>query len=111
MKKTVIVLNKTQMGNGDRELGEKILGACVRKLVKFDGLEAIVFYNSGVKLCTRDSHLAPEFGQLMDRGIEILACGTCVEYYGLGDRMIVDRLSNMDEILATIAAAEKVVTL
>lgn len=109
--KTVIVLNKTQMGNGDAELGEKILGACIRKLVKFDGIEAIVFYNAGVKLCTRDSFLAPDLGQLLERGIEIMPCGTCVEYYGLGDRMIVDRLSNMDEILATIAAAEKVVTL
>jgi intracellular sulfur oxidation DsrE/DsrF family protein len=111
---TVFVLNNAQMGHGDRELGEKILGACLRKLLNFPDLEALVLYNSGVRLATKDSPLAPDLHQLNElneEGVDVFVCGTCVEHFGLGDRLIVDRVSNMDEILATLARADKVVTL
>ncbi len=109
--KTVVVLCRPQMGEGERELGEKLLGACLRKLQVFPGLEAVVLYNSGVHLVARESVLGPDLLALQERGVELLPCGTCIEYYGLGERLIVDRQSNMDEILATLRDADKVITL
>ncbi|HUU81872.1 MAG TPA: DsrE family protein [Phycisphaerae bacterium] len=108
---TVLILNKDQMGHGSRELGEKILGACLRKLLDFPNLEAVVLYNSGVHLAVRGSALAADIHQLDEKGVDILACGSCVEYYGVQDRLVVDRISNMDEIVSALAKADKVITL
>ncbi len=108
---TVIVLNKAQMGHGDVELGRKILATCLRKLPAFPNLEAIVFYNAGVKLGTKDSFVAEELMLLREHGVDLLFCGTCVEYFGLRDQLILEKPSNMDEILAAMRAADKVITL
>ena len=108
---TVVILNTNQMGHGDAELGRKILGTCLRKLVSIPDLAAIALYNSGVHLATKDSPVAIELGQLQERGVDILACGTCVDYYGLQGRLLVERTSNMDEILARLRDADKLITL
>ena len=109
--KTVFVINNDQMGFGDRALGHKILGTCLRKLLNFAGLEAIVLYNNGAKLATKDSPVAAELHLLDEKGVELLVCGTCAEYYGISDQLIVDHPSNMDTILTTIQMAQRVVTL
>ena len=109
--KTVIVINNDQMGQGDRDLGRKILGTCLRKLPAFKGLEAVVLYNDGVKLAVKSSELAKELALLSDRGVDILPCGTCVKHFGLEDQLVFDRVSNMDEILATLWSADRVITL
>jgi len=108
---TVFVLRTDQMGEGDPELGTKILGTCLRKLTSFGDLEAIVLYNSGVHLATRGSPVAADLVLLDERGVDVLPCGTCVEHYGLQDRLLFERVSNMDEILATLMEADKVITL
>jgi hypothetical protein len=108
---TAIVINRTQMGEGDEALGQKILGTCLRKSVVFEDLEAVILYNAGVKLATRNSVVAPELHQLRERGTDVLVCGTCVDHYGLRDRLLFDPPSNMDEILAAIRKATKVITL
>jgi selenium metabolism protein YedF len=109
--KVVLVLNNDQMGHGDPELGRKLLRTCLSRIARFDGLDAVVLYNAGVKLATRESPIAPALTQLEAAGIDILACGTCVGHYGLEDRLVVDRVSNMDEIVSTIQSATKVITL
>ncbi|MCP4250273.1 MAG: hypothetical protein GY778_24785 [bacterium] len=108
---TVIILRTDQLGEGDRDLGVKILATCLRKLPAFDGLEAIVLYNAGVKLATTDSPVATELTLLHEHGVDVLPCSTCVEHYGLADRLIVPNPSTMDEILSTLRSAEKVITL
>lgn len=109
--KTALVLNRDQMGAGDADLGRKILGAALRKLLAYDGLEWVVLYNAGVKLAVRGSELAADLVQLHERGAEVLACGTCLEHYGLSDQLLLDHPSNMDEILSALWTADKIVTL
>lgn len=108
---TVIVINQPQMGSGNEELGRKILGTCLRKLVGFSGLEAIVLYNTGVTLAVKSSFVAAELLELHQQGVDILPCGTCVDHLGLRDQMLFDHVSNMDEILACLRQADKVITL
>lgn len=107
--KTVVVLNRDQMGHGDADLGMRILGAFLRKCLAMHELHAIVLYNSGVKLVADPSPLIPDFLQLFERGIEILPCGTCLDHYGLASRVSV--ASDMDSIIRELDAADKVITL
>jgi len=109
---TVVVLNKAQMGGGSEELGRKILATCLRKLpAAFPDLEALVLFNGGALLATNDSFVAQELTMLHDRGVEMLVCGTCVDFFGIRERLLFDPPSNMDAILAAMAKADKVVTI
>ena len=108
---TVILLNNDQMGVGDRDLGQKVLGNCLKKIGSFTDLEAIALYNAGVKLAAKDSPVAVELSLLHERGVDILACVTCVNFYGLADKLIVDKTSSLDDILAVMKRAERVITL
>lgn len=108
---TVIVLNQSQMGHGDSDLGRKILATCLRKLRIFPDLEAVVLYNSGVHLARQDSFVAGELSMLQEHGVDVLVCGTCVEHFDLTGQLLVERPSNMDDILAAMRSADKVITL
>ena len=107
--KTVIALNQDQMGHGNRELGQKVLGTFLRKTVALNQLEAIVLYNGGTQLVGPDSPVLAELSSLEQNGVDILPCGTCVEAYGVDVK--VGRVSNMDEIIAEMDRADKVITL
>ena len=108
--RTVVVLRENGMGHGDEALGHKILGAFLRKVSgAVEGLEAIVLYNSGVQLLCGDSPFVADFHQLEENGVDVLACGTCLEHLGLEART--GTVSNMDEILREMAKADKVITL
>ncbi|MBN2562817.1 MAG: DsrE family protein [Phycisphaerae bacterium] len=108
----IIVLNRAQMGNGDTDLGRKLLGACLRKLpAAFSDLQAVVLFNDGVKLATRDSFVAQDLMQLDEQGVDIIVCGTCLKHYGLTDQFIFPQPSGMDDILAALNKADKVITL
>ena len=106
---TVIVLNHDQMGQGDAELGQKILGTFLRKLPSLREVSAIALYNSGVKLLTEGSPVLAELTMLEENGVDLHPCGTCVEHYGV--ELAVGEVSTMDQIIQEIDRAEKVVTL
>lgn len=108
---TVVVLNKAQMGDGNEELGRKILQIFLRKAAAISDLEALLLYNAGVQLATKDSFVAQELTVLHEHGIDILVCGTCVEYFGLRERLLWDPPSNMDAIVSTMNQANKVITI
>ena len=107
--KTVLALNNDQMGQGDVELGRKILGLLLNRAPVMKELIAIVFYNSGVKLIVDGSPVLPALKQLHDGGVDLLPCGTCLAYYGLQPAIVGP--SNMDEIIRELDRAEKVITL
>ncbi|MBI5435288.1 MAG: sulfurtransferase-like selenium metabolism protein YedF [Planctomycetes bacterium] len=107
--RTVVVLNQDQMGHGDRDLGRKILATFLRKAIALEGLDAIVLYNSGVKLLAPDSPVLAELTLLAERGIDLVPCGTCVQHFGL--TLATAKTSDMDTILRELAVAEKVITL
>ena len=57
------------------------------------------------------SPVAVELSFLHDHGVELLPCGARVDVYGLHGEMLVDRVSNMDEIVLVLQSADKVITL
>jgi len=106
--KTVVIFNKDQLGHGDRELGQKVLGTFLKKSIALQGLETIVFFNQGVKLVASDSPVLAELRALEERGIDIVPCGTCLAHYKVTPA--VGKVSDMDTIVAELSKAEKVIT-
>ena len=112
MYKSVIIINSDTLGRGDEEVGRTLLGTFLRKvLASLNKPDAIIFYNSGVKLVTRESQFRDILEALEVSGVELLACGTGV-YSVCGKRSLaVGRITNMEEIADIVLKAQKIVTL
>lgn len=108
---TIISIGHDGMGHGDPDLGRRILGTFLKKSVQIQDLSAITFHNSGVRLVAPDSPVLIELTQLHERGIELKPCRTCLEHYGLLERIAVGDVSTMDEIVAEWSRAGKVIAL
>lgn len=109
--KTAIVLNSETLGKGDDELGKKLLGAFLRKIWALEQPpDVIICYNSGVKLIAEGSVVLDALDGLFLRGVEIIACGTCVDYYNLRDSVRIGRISDMAEIVSIMMSSDKVIT-
>jgi len=99
--RSYLITSKT-LGEGPRELGELLLTGFLKTLKEVKPLpEALLFMNQGVKLVTVDD-AAAEIIKELPREIDILVCGTCLDYFELTDSLQVGRVSNMYEILETI---------
>ncbi|HEY3446110.1 MAG TPA: sulfurtransferase-like selenium metabolism protein YedF [Myxococcales bacterium] len=108
---TVVVVGSEQMGRGDDGLGAKLMGSFLRTLAAVEPRpEAVVFYNSAVKLLGHGSACLDGLHALDEAGVDLLACVTCLEFYALTERMAVGHVSNMREIVQRTMAASKVVT-
>lgn len=110
--KKIIVINSEIMGKGNDELGRKIMASFLRKLTLQESYpEAIIFYNTGVKLVAVGTPILAELKSLEERGIDLIACGTCVSFFELQDKILVGRVSDMQEIVTHLTKADKVVTI
>ena len=108
----IFILNSDLFGKGDRALGEKLMGAFLKKIWARDKKpEAIIFYNSAVKLLAKGSMVLDVLDGLDRAGIELLACGTCIDHYDVKDKMVVGHVSNMEEIVDYLMKAKSVVTI
>ncbi|HEX2770238.1 MAG TPA: sulfurtransferase-like selenium metabolism protein YedF [Geobacteraceae bacterium] len=108
----VIVLNHHGMGSGSEELGRVLLQAFVYTLQEVSPLpSAILCYNGGVLAAAEGAPTVPALTDLVSRGVTLLLCGTCVDYYDLKGRIAVGMISNMYEILRQFSTAERVITL
>jgi selenium metabolism protein YedF len=109
----VLVVPSEYMGRGEHdELGHILVRAFFHTLGEVEPLpQRIVFYNSGVKLVAQGSPVMEDLCALSEQGIEILACGTCLEYYGLKDELAVGEISNMYTIAETMLGAGRVIKL
>ena len=108
----VLVVPCDEMGRGDAELGQILIRGCFHALGEVEPLpDTVIFLNSGVRLVVEGSAVLEDLERLCQQGVEILACGTCLGFYELKDRVAVGEISNMYTIVETMFAAAKVVTL
>lgn len=105
----VVVLTSDRMGNGDDALGEILMRSFITTVAQMDPPPAkVICYNGGVKMTVEDAPTLEDLRQLEAAGTEILICGTCVNYFGIADRIRVGHLTNMYDIAAYLATAGKV---
>lgn len=105
--KAVLILASDRMGEGDPDLGKRILKTFLQKSIAFRELDAILFYNSGVTLTGPQSHVLGELTMLEESGVDVVPCGTCLEHYGV--EPAVGRVGSMDGIIKAMDTAAKVI--
>ena len=106
----VVQITAATMGSGDDELGALLLRAFLKTQAELDRQpEAILFYNDGVKLCCEGSLLLEDLRTLESAGIEIIVCGTCLNFFELGGSLEVGRVTDMLEIASRLAEAGSIV--
>jgi selenium metabolism protein YedF len=102
----VIVLSDNRMGRGDDVLGDILIRGFLHTVLQLNPLpDTIICYNAGVKLAAKDSAALEDLQQLAQAGVDIQVCGTCVNFFGLGDAVAAGRISNMYDILEAMAGA------
>jgi selenium metabolism protein YedF len=107
---TIVQITSETMGVGDDELGGLLMRSFIKTQLQLETPpDALVFYNGGVRLCCRDSLLVDDLEAVAAKGVEIIACGTCLNFFELGDRLAVGRVTDMLEIASVLASAGRVV--
>ena len=95
-KKTVVIISTDPMGEGNEELGRALLKAFLFALTQQETLPAaILFYNAGAAVTCEGSASLEDLQALQSQGVEILTCGTCLNYYGLTEKLRVGEVTNM----------------
>jgi selenium metabolism protein YedF len=106
---TVVYVSSEGMGRGDEELGRKLMAAYLDTLAQFaPRISHVVFVNAGVKLAIQGSPVLEQIRNLERMGAKVLACGTCLNHFGIADRLGVGSVSNMLAILEVLLGAQKV---
>lgn len=100
-----ILLSANTIGRGDDELGALLMRGFTYALAEGESLPArVILMNSGIRLGIEGSESLANLKKLGERGVDIAACGTCLEFYGLKGKLAVGRVSNMYEIAACLQA-------
>jgi selenium metabolism protein YedF len=105
-----VVLSHDRMGRGDDELGQVLMRSFLHTLAEMDEIPArVALYNTGVKLAVEGSDVIDDLRALQGRGVDIMVCGTCLNYFNLTDRLAAGRVSNMYDIAACMTTAARLV--
>ena len=106
----VVVLSANVMGTGDEKLGTNLMKAFVFAVTKQDQLpETIVCYNTGAYLTCEGADTLEDMKALEAEGVNILTCGTCLDFYGIKDKLAVGTVTNMYEIVEVMEKAKNIV--
>jgi selenium metabolism protein YedF len=106
----VVYVSSEGMGRGDEPLGAVLMAAFLDTLAHLKGrVSHLIFVNAGAKLAAAGSPVLEQVRQLEQVGVQVLVCGTCLNYLGIREQLAVGRVSNMLEIIETLAAAGKVI--
>ena len=93
---TVVVISSDKMGEGNDELGAVLIKGFIYAISQQDTLPAtMLFYNGGAKLTCEGSATLEDLKTLEAAGVEILTCGTCLNFYGITDKLAVGEVTNM----------------
>ena len=106
----VVAIGANTMGTGAEELGKTLLKAFVFALTQQDKLpKTVLFYNGGASLTCEGSPMLEDLKTLESEGVEIMTCGTCLNYYGLTEKLAVGSVTNMYAIVEKLTHAGNVV--
>jgi selenium metabolism protein YedF len=108
----VVFIRANSIGRGDDELGLNLMMNFLHQLSKIGPAPgAIILMNSGVKLAVEGSEFLDELKELEGKGVRILACGTCLDFFKIKEKRKVGAVSNMVEITKTLLDASKVISI
>jgi selenium metabolism protein YedF len=106
----IVVIKSLQMGRGDDILGIMLLEGFINALKDADVLpEKIILYNEGVKLAVNDSPVIDSLKEIENKGVSIMSCGTCIDFYKLKDMLAVGTITNMSSGAEMLINAENII--
>ena len=109
-KGMLVVLSGNVMGTGDAKLGTNLMKAFVFALTKQDQLpDTILCYNTGAYLTCEGADTLEDLKLLESEGVTILTCGTCLDFYGLKEKLAVGSVTNMYDIVERMESAARII--
>ncbi len=112
MKNTVVIINSNGMGQADSGLSHKLVKTYLKLLDLGEQRPlAICLYAEGVKLAASASPVLEELEALVENGVRLVVCTTCLNHYQLMDDLKVGIAGGMKDIIEAQVEAEKVITL
>ena len=109
-RRIVAVVSANHMGEGNDELGRALIKGFLFAMTMQEELPStILFYNGGAHLTCQGSDSLEDLKSLQERGVEILTCGTCLDFYGLKDQLAVGSVTNMYDIVERQMKADLVI--
>ena len=109
-KGMLVVLSANTMGSGDPKLGTSLMKAFVFALTKQDQLpDTILCYNTGASLTCEGADTLEDLKLLESEGVTILTCGTCLDFYGLKEKLAVGTVTNMYDIVERMENAARII--
>ncbi len=107
-----ILISNQYFGKGDDELGAILMRSFFYTLTEMSAqLKSLIFMNSGVLLTCEDSPVLEHLQLLQASGVEILSCGTCLDFYELKEKFAIGSVTNMYTAMDTLARATKSITI
>lgn len=107
-----IIIGSDKLGQGDEALGQVLMKSYIYSLTEVTPLpKTIVFLNAGVKLTVKDSPVLESLKRLNESDVEIISCGTCLDYYGLKEKLNVGIIGNMYSIVEVMHRSGKTITI
>ncbi|HEU0291516.1 MAG TPA: DsrE family protein [Anaerolineales bacterium] len=108
----VILITEQGIGSANVELQHKLLDTYLKLLLENNSLpSAICFYTNGVKLVIEGSPFLEQLSQIEKRGVRLIICSTCLNYFELTQKVQVGIVGGMPDILEAQIKASKVITL
>jgi len=109
---SVVLVKSNVLGQGNDQLGGMLMKSFMYTLTQMEGeIKTLIFLNSGVLLTTAGSELIDHLRLLESHGVEIISCGTCLDFYGLVDKLQVGAVGNMYGIAEEMFHSSKVIVL
>jgi selenium metabolism protein YedF len=111
-KNVVLVVGTERLGLGDDKLGEVLMKSYMFALSECeDKPKTILFLNGGVKLTSQGSEVLESLKMLENSGTEIMSCGTCLDFFGLKEKLIIGSITNMYSIINKMNEATNTIKL
>jgi selenium metabolism protein YedF len=109
-KRVVVYINSHLLGVGDEALGSILMRVFLKTLQDLETKpNRLILINSGVRLASEGSEVLETLRMLSEKGVEILSCGTCLDFYGLKEKLRVGVVSNMYDIAQSLLGADRLI--
>jgi selenium metabolism protein YedF len=109
-KKVVVYINSDLLGVGDEALGSFLMKAFLKTLLDLEKKpDRLILINGGVRLASEGSQVIDTLKTLSEKGVKIVSCGTCLDFYKLRERMGVGTISNMYDIIQSMLEADRLI--
>jgi selenium metabolism protein YedF len=111
-RKTVMLVTSDRLGDGPEELGRLLMKNFIITLLDLKEIpDRMLFVNTGVLLTTEGSEVLEALEQLGNRGVEVLSCGVCLDFFHRKEKLVAGTVTNMFTIAESLMGAGSVVRL